>query len=59
MARDEKKHKGLFIMIIKQEELKTVGEVKPNSLIQGDCLQVMKFLADKSIDLILADLPYG
>ena len=46
-------------MIIKQEELKTVGEVKPNSLIQGDCLQVMKFLADKSIDLILADLPYG
>ena len=46
-------------MFIKQEEITTVGEVKPNSLIQGDCLQVMKFLADKSIDLILADLPYG
>lgn len=46
-------------MIIKLEELKTVGEVKPNSLIQGDCLEAMKFLADKSIDMILADLPYG
>jgi DNA modification methylase len=47
------------MIIIKQEELDTVGEVKPNSLIQGDCLQVMKFLADKSIDMVLCDLPYG
>jgi DNA modification methylase len=46
-------------MIIKQEELKTVGQVKPNSLIQGDCLEVMKFLADKSIDMVICDLPYG
>jgi len=41
------------------ENLKSVGEVKPNILIQGDCLQVMKFLADKSIDMIICDLPYG
>jgi DNA modification methylase len=46
-------------MIIKQEEITTVGQVKPNSLIQGDCLEVMKFLADKSIDMVLCDLPYG
>lgn len=45
--------------ITKQEELKNVGEVKPNSLIQGNCLEVMKFLADKSIDMVLCDLPYG
>jgi site-specific DNA-methyltransferase (adenine-specific) len=28
-------------------------------LIQGDCLEKMKDIPDKSIDLILADLPYG
>jgi DNA modification methylase len=25
----------------------------------GDCLEVMKDIPDKSIDLILCDLPYG
>ncbi|MFE1815367.1 DNA-methyltransferase [Metapseudomonas otitidis] len=28
-------------------------------LIRGDCLEVMKGIADASVDLILADLPYG
>lgn len=28
-------------------------------LIKGDCLDVMSSLADKSIDVIIADLPYG
>lgn len=32
----------------------------PNiSLLQGDCLQVLKTLEDKSVDLILTDPPYG
>ena len=26
---------------------------------QGDCLKLMKDIPDKSIDLILCDLPYG
>lgn len=30
-----------------------------NSVIQGDCLEVMKELPDKSIDMVLCDLPYG
>ena len=30
-----------------------------NKIIQGDCLQVMKDIPDKSIDMILCDLPYG
>ncbi len=30
-----------------------------NKAIEGDCLQVMKTIPDKSIDLILCDLPYG
>ena len=28
-------------------------------LIQGDCLEVMKDISDKSIDMILTDIPYG
>jgi site-specific DNA-methyltransferase (adenine-specific) len=29
-----------------------------NKIIQGDCLDVMPFIPDKSIDMILCDLPY-
>lgn len=28
-------------------------------LIHGDCLDKMKYIPNKSIDMILADLPYG
>lgn len=28
-------------------------------LIQGDCLEVMRTIPDKSIDLVLTDIPYG
>jgi len=28
-----------------------------NKVIKGDCLEVMKEIPDKSIDMILADLP--
>jgi site-specific DNA-methyltransferase (adenine-specific) len=30
-----------------------------NKVLQGDCLEVMKGIPDKSIDMILADLPYA
>lgn len=30
-----------------------------NTLYNGDCLEVMKDIPDKSIDLVLCDLPYG
>lgn len=30
-----------------------------NKVIQGDCLEVMQIIPDKSIDMILCDLPYG
>jgi len=30
-----------------------------NSVNQGDCLELMNGISDKSIDMILADLPYG
>jgi len=39
-------------------------ELKPlqnyiNKVIQGDCLEVMKGIPNESVDMILADLPYG
>ena len=30
-----------------------------DSVIQGDCLKVLPSIPDKSIDMILCDLPYG
>jgi len=36
-----------------------VGQVQPNSLINADCLEAMKYIESKSIDMILCDLPYG
>lgn len=33
--------------------------IEPNSIIQGDCLEVMQDIDDKSIDMVLCDLPYG
>ncbi|CEN21477.1 DNA-methyltransferase [Paraclostridium sordellii] len=30
-----------------------------NTVVEGDCLEVMKDIPDKSIDMILCDLPYG
>lgn len=28
-------------------------------IMQGDCLELMKGIADKSVDMILCDLPYS
>ena len=36
-----------------------VGQILPNSIINGDCLELLKNVDDKSVDMILADLPYG
>ena len=33
--------------------------IQPNSLTQGDCLEVMRGIADMSVDAICCDLPYG
>ena len=45
--------------ILNLEGLKTVGQVAPNTIINADCLEAMKYIADKSIDCIICDLPYG
>jgi DNA modification methylase len=33
--------------------------LKTNEIYLGDCLELMKEIPDKSIDMILCDLPYG
>ena len=33
--------------------------IEPNTIHLGDCLEVMQDIADKSIDAIICDLPYG
>ena len=38
--------------------MKKIEDFK-NKIIEGDCLEVMKDIPDKSIDMILCDLPYG
>lgn len=40
-------------------ELKDIGRVEANTLIRGDCLEVMPYIAGGSIDAIIADPPYG
>jgi len=41
-----------------EEEIKRSKEVLPNSLIHGDCLEIMKYIPSESIDMVLCDLPY-
>jgi DNA modification methylase len=41
------------------EEIESVGQISANTVIHGDCLEVMKDIADKSVDMVLCDLPYG
>lgn len=36
-----------------------VGEISSNNLVKANCLDVMKQIADESIDMVLCDLPYG
>ena len=35
------------------------ADVSGSALFQGDCLDIMPLIPDKSIDMILCDLPYG
>ena len=41
------------------DEVVEAGTIAPDSIINADCLEAMKFIPDKSIDCIICDLPYG
>ena len=40
------------------KETKNVGRIT-SGLYQGDCLEIMKRIPDGSIDMVMADPPYG
>ena len=42
-----------------QTPLLHIADVSGSALFQGDCFDIMPLIPDKSIQLILADLPYG
>lgn len=44
---------------LKKENLVEGFVIEANSLVNDDCLNAMKFIPDGSVDLILADVPYG
>ena len=46
-------------MIQTMEDLRGGQDIMIDSIIQADCLEAMPFIKDKSINLILSDLPYG
>ena len=46
--------------ILTEEQVKSLGEtITPNTLIHGDCLEVMKYIAKGGVDAVITDPPYG
>ena len=45
--------------LLDMEELRSVGQVEPNSLVRGDCLEAMSYINNGTVDLVLVDPPYG
>ena len=43
---------------MKERTEMNIDEIR-NTIIQGDCLEVLKQLPDKCVDLVLTDIPYG
>ena len=41
------------------DEVVERGTIAPDSIVKADCLEAMKFIPDKSIDCVIADLPFG
>jgi site-specific DNA-methyltransferase (adenine-specific) len=41
------------------KSIEGITAIAPNSIVNADCLEAMKLIADKSIDAIIADLPFG
>ena len=41
------------------KQLESVGQLHSNTLVNADCLEAMKYIADKSIDMCCAICPTG
>jgi hypothetical protein len=59
LEQNETEYKLLFMTIYENiKQLESVGQLHSNTLVNADCLEAMKYIADKSIDMVLCDLPY-
>lgn len=47
------------MMFLTKLDLTDGFQIQPNTLINDDCLNAMKFIPDNSISMVLADPPYG
>lgn len=47
------------MMFLTKLDLTDEFQIQPNTLINDDCLNAMKFIPDNSISMVLADPPYG
>lgn len=47
------------MITLNKDDLTEGFEIEPNTLINDDCLNAMKFIPDNSISMILTDPPYG
>ena len=54
-----RKNLGIWELKSKKIKNKKITTNFENKVIEGDCLDVMKDIPSKSIDMILCDLPYG
>ena len=48
-----------FVLSLNEHKQKIKIEDFINKVVQGDCLEVMQSIPDKSVNMILCDLPYG
>lgn len=54
-----RRHQQEFVLSLNDDKPKRRIEDFINKVAQGDCLEVMQYIPDKSVDMILCDLPYG
>lgn len=47
------------MMLLTKSDLTGEFKIQPNTLINDDCLNAMKFIPDNSISMVLTDPPYG
>lgn len=64
MGRNQKTYRGVFYLmsilrILEESEVTNCTEITENKLIHGNCLNILSYIPDKSIDCIICDLPYG
>lgn len=52
-------HQNGYVLSLNGKKKKRTIDDFVNKVIQGDCLEVMQSIPDKSVDMILCDLPYG